>query len=267
MSAATAVTSLAMPAPRPLNGVALSRSNAMVLAHLDVADAIARRFAGAQRDTDDLRQVAYMGLVKASRRFDPNKGDDFVSFAVPTISGELKRHLRDHGWVVRPPRRVQELRLRIAKARDDLAQKLHREPSAADLAASLHTSRADVREAIESGNSMRPTSLDASVRDGGDSLGSLVADEGRALERAELQSMLAPAVKRLAPREKHILYLRFYRELTQQEIAQTVGVTQMHVSRLLSRILDELRAALTEGREVIPIRPVEHVDRAQRRTA
>ncbi|MBK0419721.1 sigma-70 family RNA polymerase sigma factor [Leucobacter sp. CSA1] len=232
-----------------------SRSNERVVSHLDVAEALAWRFTAGHRDIDDLRQVAYMGLVKASRRYDPDKGEDFVSFAVPTISGELKRHLRDQGWLVRPPRRVQELHLSIAKTRDALTQELQREPSAEDFAERLGVRPEEVWEALESHNSMQPLSLDAPLGEDGDSLADCIAEDDETFERAEIVATLAPALQRLGRRERQILYLRFYREFTQQEIARSVHVTQMHVSRLLSRTLGELRAALTEGRPVVPIHP------------
>ncbi|SEB35519.1 RNA polymerase sigma-B factor [Paramicrobacterium humi] len=245
----------------------LDRSNAQVVSHLDVAEAIARRFTGGYRDIDDLRQVAFLGLVKAARRFDPDRGDDFVSFAVPTITGELKRHLRDKGWMVRPPRRVQELRLRIAKSSDRLAQQLRRDPLPEDFAASLDVSRSQVREALDAGNSMRPVSLDSPTHDDGDPIGAFLADTGRLFDRADVRAMLAPALKRLAPRERHIVYLRFYREMTQQEISEVVGVTQMQVSRLLTRTLQELRAALSEASPVVSLRPVVDDRDGERRSA
>ncbi|GAB2511780.1 sigma-70 family RNA polymerase sigma factor [Paramicrobacterium agarici] len=267
MTAAAAERTVPAPAAPRSGDAGLDRSNARVVSHLDVAEAIARRFTAGYRDPDDLRQVAYVGLVKASRRYDPSRGSDFVSFAVPTITGELKRHLRDQSWVVRPPRRVQELRLRIAKSRDGLTQELQRTPSTSDFAARFNATRSDVREALDAGNSMRPLSLDAPVREGGDELGAFIANSDSDLERAEALALLAPALKRLAPREKHIIYLRYYRGLTQQTISQTVGVTQMHVSRLLTRTLEELREALTGTRSVVRIAPDAHDEGGERRTA
>ncbi len=219
--------------------------DALVLEHLGLAETLARRFAGRIGDRDDIRQVAYVGLVKAARRFDSTRTSDFVSFAVPTITGEIKRHLRDDIWFVRPPRRVQELRLAIAHVSPELAQELGHAPTWAQLAERLREDPRDVREALGSDQSMHPASLSSVVaEDDSVALADLVGGCDAELERAEMLATVAPACKRLAPRERRILYLRFYEDRTQQEIARELGVTQMQVSRLLARILARLREAV-----------------------
>lgn len=243
-----------------------ARANDLVVAHLGIAEKLARRYTAGFREYDDLRQVAMVGLIKASQRFDPDKGRDFASFAVPTVVGELKRHLRDHGWTIRPPRRIQELWLRIAKARDSISQRLGRDPSTEDLATALHADRDDVREALAAENGMRPLSLDAPVHEDGDELGCFVSTGSSGQEHAEQLAMIASAVKRLAPREREIVYLRFHRDQTQQEISRAVGVTQMHVSRLLARALDDLRENLV-GPAVVPIRTDAHAAPRERCSA
>jgi RNA polymerase sigma-B factor len=219
----------------------------VVLSHLDLADTIARRYSGHGPESDDIRQVAYVGLIKASQRFDPDKGDDFVSFAVPTISGEIKRHLRDHGWVIRPPRPVQELRSQLNSLIGSLAQELGHAPTSAELANCLDRDLAEVKEAMVAHESMRPASLDVTVADDDSlTLADTIGRVDRALDRAEAVANLSPALRRLSARERDIVYLRFFEELTQQEIAARLGVTQMQVSRLLKKILTTLRSALID---------------------
>lgn len=218
------------------------RHHALVLAHLRVAEAVARRFASPSWDAHDLRQVAYLGLVKAARNFDAERGGEFVSYAVPTISGEVKRHLRDHGWFVRPPRPVQELRSRVIAESSRLAQSLGHVPSPAELATALGADVEQVREALRAGEHVRPQSLDA-VDDESGSFGVGALDPG--MERAERAATIAAACEGLDERERRILYLRFFEELTQQQIGAELGISQMHVSRLLSGILARLRERMT----------------------
>lgn len=217
----------------------------IVVEYLELAEALARRYTRHGQDSEDLCQVAYLGLIKASERFDPGKCDDFVKFAVPTISGEIKRHLRDNGWVIRPPRRIQELRARATRSAPELAQDLGRMPTGGELAQALGESVDDVEEALGAGDTIRPASLDAPV--GGDDTTTLVETLGDAdheLERVELLAEIAPALSELDARDRRILYLRFFEERTQQEIAGELGVTQMQVSRLLAKILARLRETL-----------------------
>lgn len=217
----------------------------IVIEHLDVAEAIARRYAGRSQEWGDIRQVAYVGLVKAARRFDSSKGDDFVSFAVPTISGEIKRHLRDNGWFIRPPRRIQELRSVLLAEVPRMTQELGRTPALDDIARDLGESHATVSEALNCQESLRPVSLDVTVHEGEAlTLADTIGGTDAQFERAELSATLHSACRHLSARERRIVYLRFFQEQTQSEIARELGVTQMQVSRLLSKILGRLRDEL-----------------------
>jgi RNA polymerase sigma-B factor len=217
----------------------------IVDAHLDVAESVARRYSSAE--ADDLRQVAYIGLIKASERFDAAKGDDFVSFAVPTISGEIKRYLRDSSWVVRPPRPVQELRAHILASTENLTHQLGHSPTPRDIATYLKVQPAAVVEAIAAYSSLRPESLDSPVvSDEYLTLAETIGHTDDAIEKVELIAMLGAALHCLSARDRRIVHLRFYQEQTQQEIARELGVTQMQVSRLLGRILETVRRLLLE---------------------
>lgn len=225
----------------------------LTLDNLALARSVARRFRSPSgpRD-DDLVQVAYIGLWNAARRFDPERGASFAAFAVPTISGEIKRHLRDHGWFVRPPRTVQDLRSRIGEASPRLAQQLGHRPSVAELTADLDSRDDLVREAIDSGHSLRPASLDVGVGADGDStLADLLSDGGAELERVELSVVLWSAQRALTPRERRVVQLRFFQDRTQQDIANELGVTQMQVSRILTKSLAILRERIVRGRPAV----------------
>jgi RNA polymerase sigma-B factor len=211
-----------------------------------VARSMASRYRNRGIDLDDLEQVALLGLTKAAQRFDPSAGHDFLSFAVPTVRGELRRHFRDAGWTVRPPRRVQDLQARIAGAQDRLEAELGRSPRPSEIAAHLDEQLSDVVEALAADGCFTPTSLDATVADGSSTLGDLLGGEDRALAHVEAKVMLDPLVRGLSDRDQRIVRLRFYDGLTQQEIAEEVGLTQAQVSRVLARILADLRADLTE---------------------
>lgn len=221
----------------------------IVVQYLEMADAVAHRFASRPQDWSDVRQVAYVGLIKAVDRFDPDKADDFASFAVPTIAGEIKRHLRDNGWVVRPPRPLQELHGTVVREIPRIAQEIGHDPSSREIADGLGESVERVAEALTCRQGMSPASLDAAVH-GDDGDGFTLADTLGApsddLERAELVQTLRTACIRLTPRERRIVFLRFFREQTQSEIAMQLGVTQMQVSRLLTKILSQLRSALAQ---------------------
>lgn len=209
-----------------------------------VARTMASRYRNRGIDLDDLEQVALLGLTKAAQRFDPAAGHDFLSFAVPTIRGELRRYFRDFGWMVRPPRRVQDLQGRIGTAQGELQMRLGRSPRPSELAVHLGADLADVVEALAADGCFTPTSLDAPVGDGGSGLGDLLGGDDRALARIEAKVMLDPVVQRLSTRDRTIVRLRFYEERTQQEIAEAVGLTQAQVSRVLTRILADLRSEL-----------------------
>ena len=211
-----------------------------------VARSMASRYRNRGIDLDDLEQVALLGLTKAAQRFDPAAGHDFLSFAVPTIRGELRRHFRDSGWMVRPPRRVQDLQTRIAGAQEELESQLGRSPRPSEVAAHLGEDTSDVVEALAADGCFTPTSLDARVADGSSSLGDLLGEDDRALAQAEAKVMLDPLMRALSARDRRIVRLRYFQERTQQEIADTVGLTQAQVSRVLTRILADLRSGLVE---------------------
>jgi len=207
-----------------------------------VARSIASRYRDRGEAYDDVLQAAYLGLIKAIRRFDASHGKDFLSFAVPTISGEVKRHFRDCGWTVRPPRRIQELQGRISAVASELAQDLHRSPTPAEVAAHLDVDSDEVVEALAADGCFTPTSLDKRIGDDeGATLGDLLGGEDADFSRTETHVALIPVVRGLAPRDRHIVTLRFFHGWTQEQIAQDIGVTQMQVSRLLARILREMR--------------------------
>jgi RNA polymerase sigma-B factor len=219
--------------------------------NLCVARSLAHRYRDRGLDLEDLEQVAYLALVKAVDRFDPDTGHDFLAFAVPTIRGELRRHFRDRGWTVRPPRRIQELQGRVADVQMDLTSRLGRSPTAGELAEELNESRADVEEALGAEGCFVPTSLDRPVgEDRATTLGDLLAGIEEGHSPAEARIVLAPVVRRLGERDRRILQLRFFEDRTQREIGEDIGVTQMQVSRILTRILGELRSALEDPQEL-----------------
>ncbi|MGZ4426668.1 MAG: sigma-70 family RNA polymerase sigma factor [Nocardioidaceae bacterium] len=213
---------------------------------MPVARAIAHRYARRGIAAEDLVQVAYVGLVKAVNGFDPGHERDFLSYAVPTVTGEVKRYFRDFGWTVRPPRRIQELQGQISRASADLAHKLGRSARPSEVAASLGVDVEAVIEALAVDGAFTPASLDVPVgEEGSASLGDLLGGDDHDLMRAEMRLMLGPAVRGLGARDRRILELRFFEGWTQEQIAREIGVTQMQVSRLLARILSDLRAELT----------------------
>jgi RNA polymerase sigma-B factor len=220
--------------------------DALVEGHLPLVEYLARRFAGRGEPLDDLVQVATIGLIKAIDRFDPERGVEFSTYATPTIAGEVKRHFRDKGWAVRVPRRLQELKLALTRASSDLTQKLGRAPTVAELAQYLELSEEDVLEGLESAHAYSTVSLDAPDSDEDD--GPAVADSlgmvDDALEGVEYRESLKPLLEALPPREKRILVLRFFGGMTQSQIASELGISQMHVSRLLARTLAQLREGL-----------------------
>ena len=216
----------------------------LVELHLPLVEYLARRFRNRGEWLDDLIQVATIGLIKSIDRFDLERGVEFSTYATPTIVGEIKRHFRDKGWAVRVPRRLQELKLSLTKAISDLAQREGRAPTVSELAAHLQMSEEEVLEGLESANAYSTVSLDApdsGDEDVADSLG--MVDES--LEGVEYRESLKPLLEKLPAREKKILLLRFFGNMTQSQIAAELGISQMHVSRLLARTLAQLREGLT----------------------
>jgi RNA polymerase sigma-B factor len=214
----------------------------LVGAHLGLAASLASRFASRQESADDLHQAALVGLLHAIDRFDPTRGVQFTTFAWATISGELKRHFRDRTWGVRVPRRVQELYLVTAEATDALTNSLGRSPTVAEVADRIGASEEEVLEALEARSAYRLASIDSPVGDDdGDGAGMQLGGDDPAYGRVEQQAWLDELMDRLPARERQIIRLRFHDELTQAEIAERVGVSQMHVSRLLSTSLQKLR--------------------------
>lgn len=212
---------------------------------LPLADHIARRFDGRGEPRDDLVQVARVGLVNAVKRFDVDAGSDFVSFAVPTIMGEVRRHFRDNSWSVKVPRRLKELHLRLGAATADLSQRLGRAPTASELAAELGMDREEVVEGLVAGSSYNTLSIDSG---GGDddapSIADTLGDVDDSLDRIENREALRPLLESLPERERTVLVLRFFESMTQTQIAERVGISQMHVSRLLAKSLASLRDQL-----------------------
>jgi RNA polymerase sigma-B factor len=215
----------------------------LITAHMGLAEYLARRFTNRGEPLDDLVQVAALGLLKAVDRFDPERGLEFSTYATPTIVGELKRHFRDKGWAVRVPRRVQELHLRLASVVGVLSQELGRSPTIGEIAQAAAVSEEEVLEAIEAGHAYRFTSLDApSGNDDELSLSAELGTEDQGLIDSEHRVTLSPLIAQFPPRERMILHLRFFEGLTQSEIAGRLGISQMHVSRLLARALAQLRS-------------------------
>jgi RNA polymerase sigma-B factor len=219
----------------------------LVEEHAPLAHFLASRFANRGEQRDDLVQVALVGLFKAVERFDPGRGLQFSTFATPTILGELKRHFRDRGWAVRVPRRVQELHLQLGRIVSALGQEEGRSPTPAEVAERAGVSEEAVLEAMEAGSLYRLVSLDGSVTpdDEGGELASCLGDDDPEFERIEHRSEIDELLEVLPARERRIVELRFFESMTQSEIAEHVGVSQMHVSRLLTRSLELLRTEAT----------------------
>ncbi|MEE6166835.1 MULTISPECIES: RNA polymerase sigma factor SigF [unclassified Mycolicibacterium] len=213
---------------------------------LPLADHIARRFDGRGEAREDLVQVARVGLVNAVNRFDVETGSDFVSFAVPTIMGEVRRHFRDNSWSVKVPRRLKELHLRLGTATSELSQRLGRAPTASELAAELDIDRDEIVEGLVAGSSYNTLSIDSggSGDEDAPAIVDTLGDVDTALERIENRETLRPLLAALPERERTVLILRFFESQTQTQIAERVGVSQMHVSRLLAKSLARLRDQL-----------------------
>ncbi|HEY6425836.1 MAG TPA: SigB/SigF/SigG family RNA polymerase sigma factor [Acidimicrobiales bacterium] len=228
------------PARAPLDPEAREE---LITSNLGLAQQLARRFLHRGEPLEDLVQVASVALVKSVDRFDPDRGVDFPAFATRTIIGELKRHFRDKGWAVRASRRVQELYLELGHATSSLVQQLGRSPTVAELAEATGASEEAVLEAIEAGQGYRATSIDATESED-DPLAARLGSNDSNFDSVDDRVVLGPALSTLPAREQSILRMRFVEGLTQSEIALAVGVSQMHVSRLLSTSLDKLREGI-----------------------
>lgn len=223
---------------------------ALVAEYLPLARKLARRYRGAREPLDDLEQVASLGLVKAIDRYDSSRGIGFQHFAVPTILGELKRYFRDSGWAVHMPRGIQELALQVAQAERQLAAKTGREPTYNEVAEFLEISIEDVLSAAEASAAHHAVSFDTPHDDGDGETGTLGDSMGEIDERYDLVTLtasIAPAAKRLSERDRRVLALRFVEDRTQGEIADEVGVSQMQISRILSKALRQLGAAVDDA--------------------
>lgn len=218
----------------------------VVLANLGVARTMAHRYAGRGVPVEDLEQVAYLALVRAAHKFDPERAEDFLVFAAPTIRGELKRWFRDRAWTVRPPRSIQELQLAILRHLG--SAEAGAAPNPATIASALGVTPEEVTEAMSAHGCFTPASLDAptSGEDGSTPLGNLLPDHDDAFATIEVRIALEQALSNLTPRERLIVRLRFDEDMTQAEIGEIIGVTQMQVSRILQKVLVTLREVLAD---------------------
>jgi RNA polymerase sigma-B factor len=223
--------------------------DALVERMLPLARRVASRYRRAGEPLDDLVQIATIGLVKAIDRFDPSRDTALSSYAVPTMLGELKRHFRDHGWALHVPRGLQERVFRVDEAERTLARTLGRTPTTAEVAAATNLSAEEVLEAHEASGALESVSLEEQRFGGADGEATYADGVGEVddnFDRVEYKAVLANAVKALPERDRLVLQLRFGEDLTQSEIAERVGISQMHVSRLLRRSLERLRAVAGE---------------------
>jgi RNA polymerase sigma-B factor len=221
----------------------------LVTEHLPVAEHIARRFRNRGQPEEDLRQVATIGLINAVDRFDPERGNDFLSFAVPTITGEVRRYFRDATWSLRVPRRLKELHTALTAASARLGQQLGRSPRPSELAAELKVPIEEVYEGLRVGYAYNSESLDeaASGTENRMSVSNQLGVEDDDLSTVEDREALYPALAKLPEREAKIVVMRFFGNMTQSQIAERIGISQMHVSRLLTQSLQMLREILADG--------------------
>ena len=220
----------------------------LVSLHLPLVEHLARRFLNRGEPYDDLLQVGTIGLIKAIDRFDTERGTQLSTYATPTILGEIKRYFRDKGWAIRVPRRLQELRIAISGATAQLTQTHGRSPTISEIATLVGVSQEEILEGLESANAYSTLSLDATEPNGDGALSMLDAlgEDDEALAHVENRESIKPLLDQLHPREKQVLTLRFFRGMTQSQIAAEIGVSQMHVSRLLNKTLEQLRERLSE---------------------
>jgi RNA polymerase sigma-B factor len=221
----------------------------LVHLHLPLVEHCARRFRNRGEPFEDLVQVGTIGLIKSVDRFEADRGVEFSTYATPTIIGEIKRYFRDKGWAIRVPRRLQELRMQIVATTAEVTQTLGRSPTPRELAERIGCSVEEIIEGMESSNAYSTLSLDAT--DGGEETGGSMLDalgiDDPDLEHVEVRESIKPMLDQLDPREKRILVLRFFKNMTQTQIAEEIGISQMHVSRLLTRTLDQMRVAMQDA--------------------
>lgn len=210
-----------------------------------IADAVATRYRDRGVPLEDLQQAAYEGLVKAVQRYDPTQAEDLLTFAVPTIRGEVQHHFRDRSWMVRPPRRVQELQARATSVTVELRRELGREPADAEVRDRLGLDEAEYAEVVTAFGCFTPPSLDRPIgEDGSATMGDLLVDGRSEHDAVEARCLVTPAMSRLGLRDRRVLFLRFYEERSQREIAAELGLTQAQVARILERVLRTMRRAV-----------------------
>jgi RNA polymerase sigma-B factor len=208
---------------------------------------LARRFQNRGEPLEDIVQVGFLGLIKAIDRFDPSLGNEFTTFATPTILGEIRRYFRDKGWAIRFPRRLQELHQQVLRTNEELKNELSRQPTVTEVAERLNVQPDDVLEAMEMSTALTPLSIDATVGGGDESgrqLSESVGGEDPNLDRVEMREVLERAMQHLNERERRIMMMRFFDEMSQSEVAKRLGISQMHVSRLQRAALEQLRKYL-----------------------
>jgi RNA polymerase sigma-B factor len=221
----------------------------LITRYLPLVKSLARRFASRGQPVEDLVQVGSIGLIKAIDRFDLDRGVELSTYATPTIMGEIKRYFRDKGWAVKVPRALQDLNVRLNKVIEQLTVALQRSPTIAELAAAAEVTEEEVVEALESGRAYSSISIfSGGTNEEEESLELLdsLGQEERAYEIFEQRRLLAPAMERLDPRERLILHLRFFEGMTQTQVAARVGISQMHVSRLIRKSIENLRQNMLE---------------------
>jgi len=218
----------------------------LVAGYLPVVQHIARRFSGRGEPVDDIEQAGTLGLIGAVDRFDPDRGIDFLSFAIPTITGEIRRHFRDHTWSTRVPRRLKDLQSQMTAAVGPLSQELGRAPRPSEIARRLGIPVEEVLEGLEAQQAYRSSSLDELTSSVDTPLTDRLGVADAELDQVEYRETLAPLLDELTGRDRTIVVLRFFGNQTQTQIAEAVGISQMHVSRLLTQILAGLRARMTE---------------------
>jgi len=222
----------------------------LITMYLPLVRSLARRYSSRGEQFDDLVQVGSIGLIKAIDRFDLDRGVELTTYATPNIIGEIKRYFRDKGWSVRVPRGLQELNIRLNKVVDELVPKLQRSPTINEIAEAAGATPEEVLEALESSQAYKSVSLQSSPGSDGEDESSLIDHMGvdeDGFDTSEDRIILAPGFARLDARERYILHLRFFEGLTQSQIATRVGISQMHVSRLIRRALEKLRENIGEG--------------------